>query len=265
MDRSSRPGYSDGLLQVLGEWTEEDEAAEVAAFLRAEAARSDFVGTDPSLRDSSRDPGGAGSSSAAPYAVEFLEDEVEDLPACVIPPGYFRDRGGRWRYVDGGDLVPGAHDRTLARSWRFPRTQDAVLVPEALAGRGLQDAPVPELGWCARVARCRSDAPVPAAVHHPRQRRPVVSVWEVPLREWERRARVPLGLEAPELAVDALLDVAGVAALVGISAGTVRSYLHRGYLPAPVRTLGGSPVWSRAVVVRAMVRRPGQGRARAAS
>jgi predicted DNA-binding transcriptional regulator AlpA len=84
-------------------------------------------------------------------------------------------------------------------------------------------------------------------------------VVRVPVGEWERRADVPFGLWAPELAPTRLLAVADVARLVGVSAATITAYLCRGHMPAPVTRLGTSPVWSRRVITQWLAGRPGQG------
>jgi predicted DNA-binding transcriptional regulator AlpA len=87
----------------------------------------------------------------------------------------------------------------------------------------------------------------------------------VPVAEWERRADVPLGLWAPELEPQRLLDVAGVARLLGVAPATVTAYLSRGRMPAPVVRLGSSPVWSRPVIHHWLASRPGQGRSAASA
>ena len=81
----------------------------------------------------------------------------------------------------------------------------------------------------------------------------------MPVGEWERRADVPFGLWAPELAPTRLLAVADVARLAGVSAATITAYLCRGHMPAPVTRLGTSPVWSRPVITQWLAGRPGQG------
>lgn len=251
---------------VLGEESPEDEeAAEIAALLAAEERRWAAPEGLDDAGDLSVMTQGSGSfheQNSSPWD-EVAQPSSDrsvwgDLPALHEPPGYHRDRGGRWRYLDGGELVPGARDLTLDRIWRFRRAQGCVLVPIELTGRGHLEAPIPELGWCSSVALGVTDAPRTQAVDHPARHRHQ-EVWRIPIDEWCARAAAPLGLEAPELAIDRLLDVAGVARVAGIGQGTVRSYLHRGYLPGPVRVLGGSPLWSVPIVVRSLASRPGQG------
>jgi predicted DNA-binding transcriptional regulator AlpA len=88
----------------------------------------------------------------------------------------------------------------------------------------------------------------------------VETVVPVPLAEWERRADVPFGLWAPELEPQRLLDVGGVAVILGVAPSTITAYLSRGRMPPPVVRLGNSPVWSRPVIHQWLGLRPGQGR-----
>ena len=57
-----------------------------------------------------------------------------------------------------------------------------------------------------------------------------------------------LGLLAPELHVQALMTVADVARVAGVSKATVDSYRYRDELPPPQATSGRTPLWSRPVV-----------------
>lgn len=60
-------------------------------------------------------------------------------------------------------------------------------------------------------------------------------------------------------AVD-LLDIAGVAELLGVAPATVRGYRSRGLLPEPDGPyIGGSPAWRRSTIERWRNSRPGRG------
>lgn len=56
-----------------------------------------------------------------------------------------------------------------------------------------------------------------------------------------------------------VLDIAGVAEVLGVSPGTVRGYRHRGYLPDEDGVAGGSPWWYRGTITAWDARRPGRG------
>lgn len=58
---------------------------------------------------------------------------------------------------------------------------------------------------------------------------------------------------------DELLDVAGVAALLGIAPGTISAYKSRGRMPVPIGRLGGSPIWTRRQIEEWRASRPGLG------
>lgn len=179
------------------------------------------------------------------------ETEEEDLglPPLVMPPGYRRDSQGRWRYERGGMPVPGARDVTLASLWGGPPRGGR---HKRLAIEYVRTCP--ELAWCLEVAG------VEVSVEGrrpgwPGARRFVL----VPVDEWARRARIPLGVSAPELMPDRLVDAAGVARLAGVDRKTIAAYRSRGLLPPAVYRVGGSPVWSLPVIVGWLEDRPGQG------
>jgi hypothetical protein len=163
-----------------------------------------------------------------------------DLPAMAVPPGYRRDRRGTWRYELGGDAVPGARDITLDSLWPFGR-RSPVVVPDAAV------RVAPELGWCRRCGDA-DDAVQRGGT--------AVLVWVVDELDWDERAEWPLGLDAPELAPQRLVDVDGLATALSVAPSTVTSYLARGQLPAPQARIGGRPAWSRAVLSRWWMRRP---------
>jgi hypothetical protein len=161
-----------------------------------------------------------------------------DLPPLVVLDGYVLDHRHHWRYAATGLRVPGARHRTLDRLWDFGR-YDPVLVPQQTAAQAA------ELRWCAavgewdevRLAGC------------------TVPAWRVDVDDWDDRARYSLGMDAPELAADRLVEVADVARILGVAPSTVTSYLARGRLPAPQVRLAGRPAWSLPVLVATLTGR----------
>jgi hypothetical protein len=183
--------------------------------------------------------GGRGEATAALGAVAGDEQvglgAFDQLEVFRPPPGYRRDRLGRWRYIDGG-YVPGAADVTLGDLYRVERRRGRALVPVRLA-RG--DA---ALAWC------RS---------WPLETSGAIVCHGVDSSTWERAAASVVTLSAPELCAERLLDTASVAAIIGVRTRTVASYLARGSLPDPVARVGNSPVWTLPVLLRWMARRAG--------
>lgn len=59
-----------------------------------------------------------------------------------------------------------------------------------------------------------------------------------------------------------LRTVADFAAAIGVKPDTIHAYRSRGYLPAPIGTVGTTPVWSVAQLRSWLASRPGQGRRR---
>ena len=158
----------------------------------------------------------------------------------------YRRVAGVWEYTWGG-AVPGARDVGLQDLYGFEVGSDDagayVLVPSVLAGS------TPELAWCVTWWDHRS--------------RP--DKIRVPQRAWDSHSKGVLGMSAPELMADRVLDTDGVAALAGMRPRTVANYLSRGLMPLPVLRVGGSPVWTAAVIERWLSERPGRpGRPRGA-
>lgn len=85
----------------------------------------------------------------------------------------------------------------------------------------------------------------------------------VEAEEWNERRSEVVSMTAPELAPHLLLDVAAIAAVLGIAASTVRTYVARGYLPPPTIEGLSFPVWSVPQIVATLSARRGQGRPRA--
>lgn len=153
------------------------------------------------------------------------------------------DDGGVWVYEWGG-RVPGARALLLGDLYEFPVAERArglvMLVPLVLVES------VAELGWC-------------AAWWDPRQRGGTADlVLEVPASAWESRADEVVGMWAPELMADRMLDSEAVAKMAKMRARTVANYLARGRMPAPTIRLGGSPLWCRPVIMRWLATRPGR-------
>jgi predicted DNA-binding transcriptional regulator AlpA len=161
-----------------------------------------------------------------------------DLPPLAVLDGYRLDHRHHWRYAATGFRVPGARHRTLDRLWDFGR-YEPVLVPQQTA------ACCDELRWCGAVGEWDE---VPWAGR-------TVAAWRVDTDDWDDRARYSLGMDAPELAADRLLEVADVARLLAVGPSTVTAYLARGRLPAPQVRLGGRPAWSAPVLLAALTRR----------
>ena len=179
------------------------------------------------------------------------EDTPEDLPGLLAPKGYRRDRQGRWRYEATGERVPGARDVTLTSlHGGVPRGAEY----KAVAVEAVRTSP--ELAWCLSIAE--RDVVVQTMALGRRGGR-VSRVVLVPRVEWERRSRVPLGLVAPELMPERLLDTERVARLAGVGRQTIATYLARGVMPLPVARVANSPLWSLPVVERWLAERPGQG------
>lgn len=189
-----------------------------------------------------------GGVTQRPGADGSERDEL-DLPPLRVPEGYRRDRRGRWRYARGGLLVPGARDVTLSSLYGgSPRAGTHKAIPAELVRTA------PELAWCIDVGEM--EVRVRAVQRKSLKAERLVLV---PRPEWERREHVPLGLVAPELMPDRLLDAEAVARLAGVDRRTVAAYRSRGLLPGPIGRVGNSPVWSLPIVLGWLADRPGQG------
>ncbi|HXC64123.1 MAG TPA: helix-turn-helix domain-containing protein [bacterium] len=60
------------------------------------------------------------------------------------------------------------------------------------------------------------------------------------------------------MADDDLLSYSDIAALLGVSAATIRAYRHTGRLPEPDAMLADRPRWRRASILAWQAARPGQ-------
>lgn len=57
-----------------------------------------------------------------------------------------------------------------------------------------------------------------------------------------------------------MMTTADVAAMLGVTPATVRSYSARGVMPAPDGHLGRTPWWERSTIETWATNRPGQGK-----
>jgi len=176
------------------------------------------------------------------------------LTACN---GTYERHPDGWRYA-WGDPVPGAEDMTISTLYNLPVERDGagagyVVVPASLARNE------PELAWCldASIGPARDRG---LERGHGRDPNIPADAMLVPLAEWDERAKEPIGVWAPELHPDRLLDTRAVAARAGVSADTIRSYLSRGTIPGPQGHLMGSPWWTAPVIDRWLTRRRRPGR-----
>ena len=173
-------------------------------------------------------------------------DAALRLPEMVVPNGYRRDRRGTWRYVAGGRSVPGARDVTVAtlHIWGRQRHPLVVCIPVVEARRHV------ELEWVLDHWDPSGERTVRMGT--PRRH---VQVIEVPRREWETYASIPLGVDAPELLAHKMLTTLYVARLAGVSDKTITAYLARRQMPAPQLLAGRTPLWSRPIIEQWLDRR----------
>jgi hypothetical protein len=76
---------------------------------------------------------------------------------------------------------------------------------------------------------------------------------------WDAVRTRPLGIDAPELSLDRLVDTAGVAQVARTTPSTIRALVSRHLLPPPQRRVGRTPLWSLPVIEHWLATRPGQG------
>jgi predicted DNA-binding transcriptional regulator AlpA len=158
----------------------------------------------------------------------LLTDTYVYMPAThlsAFDDTYQRDDEGIWRYTITGQPVPGARDLTLANLYRFPVENNRIQVPAHLA------ATDPALSWCLNPHRSSDDGPLTVTV-----------------KEWDRRAAQPLGIDAPELHPSRLITIAQVASLAGVEEASIHRYLLRGAIPQPPIRVGYSPCWPRPII-----------------
>lgn len=157
-------------------------------------------------------------------------------PCAACNDTYVRDAQGVWRYPWGAP-VPGARDLTLSELF--------VTDPEAstheLASR-VRQLTLDEERWL-------SGEPVPLDR----------------LLLLRRGSKPPhagdliLGIQAPELYLQAMMTVNDIAVDASVSKATIDSYRYRGYLPEPQVVCGRTPLWARPIVHHWLARRPGCG------
>jgi hypothetical protein len=158
--------------------------------------------------------------------------------------GYVRDPRGTWRYEATGAAVPGAHDLTIRRLWKFPSVGGGVAVPTELLPIAV------ELNFCRTYLGDRTQIAW--------QGRRVDAV-VVPIDAWADEADLCLGIDAPELAVHRLVDTGRIAQMLGLETTTVRSYVQRGYFPRPTIEAFSFPLWAIPPLVFALRARAGRG------
>lgn len=154
---------------------------------------------------------------------------------------YVRDTDGRWYYERGRDPVPGGHDLLLGDVYPAPERGTGRRAVRRVPRRWLRRRSGHPLAWVLELVenqpRVDAGGEVDDAV-------------EVSTSVWLRHAGDVVGMVAPELHPSALLGVADVAELIGVSPATVRAYLHRRQMPPPVTRVGDTPMWSRPIIER---------------
>jgi hypothetical protein len=171
------------------------------------------------------------TDAAEPGAAAF--DSRRDRTATDGFGAFWRDPDGTWRATADDEPVRGAADLLLRDLYdpdeRVVDGQPMRIIPRAWASRH----PDHPLAWVFDFAELGGREPIP-----------------VPAAEWTARENDVAGMAAPELHPFNLLGVDGVAQVLGVTTASVRSYLARGQMPAPVARIGGSPVWSRPQIER---------------
>lgn len=152
-------------------------------------------------------------------------------PQQPVRGSYWRDPAGLWRYLIGGQPVPGARDVTTAERY----------LPCPRVDRGGRSWVLLEPDWVSG-PRARAELAGLAAE--------LLADADGLLAAEEALLADPdavVDLYAPELAVDALIGMADIAALTGAEQTTVRSWLRRGVLLAPAAWVGPRliPLWAR--------------------
>ena len=166
-------------------------------------------------------------------------DPASEMPEVDAPPGYLRSADGSWRYEHGG-YVPGAVDDCIARRYGFARIKGGVvLVPHELLRQ-------PDLEW----VTLHADGESTQQTTHG-----TIRVAVVPRCCWDDHARVPLGIVAPELQANRMLDLSSIAHRSGTARSTINAYRSRGRRPKPQVIVAGTPLWSEAIVRRWILER----------
>lgn len=149
----------------------------------------------------------------------------------AVRGSYRRDPAGVWRYLIGGQPVPGARDITL---------DERYLACERVLHGGRRWV-VLDRGWLSGPRGRAELAGLAAGPRHgPGE---MLVAGDVLLADPD----AVVDLYAPELAADALIGMVEIAALTGTEDATVRSWLYRGVLPAPAFLVGPRPIplWAR--------------------
>jgi hypothetical protein len=171
-------------------------------------------------------PGRPSGTVQTPDVVRVTARDAEvvaDSLQIHVPAGYIRDLNGVWRY-SWSARVPRAVDLTPARLVQARHHDNVVAVPV----------------WALR-------GPLEPLSDHAA----LLGEWGyIDLALWAACRSRPLGVIAPELAPEMMLDLQSLSALLGYLPGTVRNMHSRGSLPPPQRVLGRTPLWARPVVER---------------
>lgn len=141
---------------------------------------------------------------------------ADSLP-FVAPEMYERDRNGAWRY-SWRQRVPRAMDLTPARLVQARRHQDIVAVPAWVLSRELEPL-------FREVVVEAGSAFMDAAL-------------------WDAVSHRSLGILAPELQVERMLDLNAVAHVLRCRPATARSMHSRSQLPPAQYRVNRTPLWS---------------------
>lgn len=206
-DEGATPwALGDDGIEPLARWDADGDEDLADEWLDRQLQRQPRVVVDQPATDPNRPVGAAGANGEdagggvalrrsvpvrSPRRRRADPEAAADLPAPDTP-GYVRDRRGTWRYAATGRAVPGARDLTLRALYRFPTHHGHVLVPVDLIRSE------PALAWC---LGWKGSLTTRLTGGHS------VTVVPIPVAEWERRADVPFGVWAPELAAGRLLGI----------------------------------------------------------
>jgi hypothetical protein len=210
--RNNRSGPQDDDLAWLDDLEEGDEWPSLAAW------RTDP--TPPLTRPTGRPPALVWRLDVPHPSLSRCELLADSLP-FYAPAEYERDRNGTWRYV-WRERVPRAMDLTPARLVQARRHGEVVAVPAWTLARELEPL--------------SSDAVIEGAF----------AFMDATL--WGVVANRSIGILAPELQAERMLDLNAVAAVVRCRPATARSMHARSQLPPAQHRINRTPLWSYPVI-----------------